>query len=186
MTLTGQTSYALREFTCRCRGGSTVNDLDRQNQLRSTAIGGTLCMGVQRMTLTDKTSYTLRHFTCRCGWEYSEWPWQTKPATLCANSRVGVEGGTANGLDRPNQLRCALTHVSVPWPWQAKPSTVPAVDDVGVWQLVSGDRMVAVQIPLAHVMAMERRKLVWVTTSLQIKHGLSTDVLSWYFLKEAL
>jgi hypothetical protein len=44
--------------------------------------------------------------------------------------------------------------------------------------------MVAVQIPLAHVMATERRKLVSVTTSLQIKHDLSADVFSWYFLKE--
>jgi uncharacterized protein YfaA (DUF2138 family) len=57
--------------------------------------------------------------------------------------------------------------------------TVPAVDDAGVWQLVPGDRMVPVSIPLAHVMATETSKFVAMNKSpVQTKHGLRTDVYS--------
>jgi hypothetical protein len=51
------------------------------------------------------------------------------------------------------------------------------VDDAGVWQLVPGDGMVPVPIPLVHVMATERSKFVSTNTSpVQTKHGLYDDV----------
>jgi hypothetical protein len=69
---------------------------------------------------------------------------------------------------------CKLKRAKVSRCWRKLhlPYTVPAVDNAGVWQLVPGDRMVPVSIPLAHVMAKERSKFVSMDTSpVQTKHG---------------